>query len=131
MARPRTPTALKHLKGTAQKCRINPREPKYKPGLGPAPAFLSPEAAEFWEEYTEKLAPGVATEVDRPAWICVCETWGELTRKRQDPDAGTNSIDAIERRLWMGLGKFGLTPADRSKVIGSAEKQDNDPWQNI
>ena len=131
MGRPRTPTALKLVKGTAQKCRTNKKEPKYPPGLGKPPADLSDEARKFWEEYAPRLAAGVATIVDRAAWQCVCETWGELARKRKDPEAGIHTIDTIERRLWMGLGKFGLTPADRSKVIGAGEKEKEDPWGEI
>jgi len=55
MSRRATPTKLKLLKGTAQKCRINPKEPKPKNDKIKAPDHLSKDASKHWDTVVEQL----------------------------------------------------------------------------
>ena len=50
------PTKLKMLKGTAQKCRVNPNEPKLAPALPEPPDFLGETAREEWLRKAPVLA---------------------------------------------------------------------------
>ena len=50
------PTKLKMLKGTAQKCRVNPNEPKLAPALPEPPDFLGEIAREEWLRKAPVLA---------------------------------------------------------------------------
>jgi phage terminase small subunit len=56
MGRPRKPTHLKIVSGTAQKCRINAFEPRPAADLPIAPDWLSPRAAEIFR--------GIVTTID-------------------------------------------------------------------
>ena len=127
------PTKLKMLKGTAQKCRVNPNEPELAPALPEPPAFLGETAREEWLRKAPVLARmGVLTEGDDAALAAYCqafERFVEAERKiRQSglliKTTGGNVIQnplvgvanrAIEI-MHKFLTEFGLTPASRAKV---------------
>lgn len=84
MARPRTPTKLKLVKGTAQACRTNPGEPKPAKGIPAPPEHLSDRARRFWPGIAKMLLDmGVLTKADGLALYGLCETYGELVEARQ------------------------------------------------
>jgi P27 family predicted phage terminase small subunit len=83
MGRPRLPTSLKKLHGTARPDRANPREPK---GIGaPEPAArLSAAAAAYWPRVMEVLAGmRVTAESDGLAVAALCETLADLAAARE------------------------------------------------
>jgi len=84
MARPRTATALKLIKGTDQPCRTNKREPKPRRGIPSPPAHLSDRAKTAWGAVSVILdRMGVLTEADGLALEGACEAYAELVEARQ------------------------------------------------
>jgi P27 family predicted phage terminase small subunit len=65
MGRPRKPSALKIVQGTAQKCRMNPLEPKPEHGNPDAPEGLGTRAAAYYQRICDLLSGmGVLTVAD-------------------------------------------------------------------
>jgi P27 family predicted phage terminase small subunit len=154
MARPRTPAALKLVKGTAQPCRTNKKEPKPRRVIPSPPEHLSESAKVAWGKATVILdRMAVLTEADGIALEEVCETYAELIEcrriLRESPEGrvyGSDTDNGIilrpnpivvqiadaSRRLGMWLTKFGMTPADRSRVSSVGEDDGaKDPWTQL
>lgn len=142
MGRKRLPTALKIVKGTQRKCRLNPDEPA--PGadnLAP-PDYISREALKHWPIIVTMLKDaGVASDMDAMALCALCEavtTWvqattevrkhGLITEGKYGPCANPSikiSNDASDRMMRI-LIEFGMTPSARSKVSGKKKKEVNE-----
>lgn len=146
--RPRKPTALKALTGTLQPCRTNPNEPKPEKDFPLAPAHLSADELTAWNQVVQIVdGMGVLTMADffgveelATAYANLLglrrriKEQGDLYEKR-DVSGETmkrpNPLVAMEqaqRRDFLALlTKFGLTPADRSRVSAiNADKGDDD-----
>lgn len=145
--RPLKPTHLKLVTGTARPSRINKNEPKMRREIPSAPAHLSDGAKESWGYVAVILDEmGVLTRADRVALEGLCEAYTELRAARKSlADAGsityetTNAtggkmirprpelamIADADRRLMAWLTKFGLTPADRSRVSAANGSEAN------
>lgn len=143
MARPRKPTKLKVLQGTAKPSRTNQREPKPKIGIPPAPEHLSAAARAAWNPVGQLLLDmRVLTLADGLALEGLCETYADLRRARSSLDSrdglwyevatkqgGTMyraypevaMVADADRRLASWLTKFGLSPADLSRVHAAAD----------
>lgn len=152
MARPRKPTRLKVIQGTAQNCRLNPDEPQFPAGIPAPPSHLSQAAREFWLELSELMASrGIIGIADGRSMECMAETYAELraaraalakygahtyetsngsgsTMYRAYPEVGI--VSDCDRRLALWFSRFGLTPADRSRV-SSAGKAKVDAWDDF
>lgn len=153
MARPRTPTALKLVKGTARKDRTNKAEPKPRRVIPSPPEHLSDRARTAWGAMSVILdRMGVLTEADAVALEDLCETYAELVEARQAlRDRGQATYEGggeksgtiyrsypevaqvadASRRLMALLTKFGMTPADRSRVSAAGEDDTSDPWADL
>jgi len=154
MARPKTPTAWKLVKGTAQPCRINKNEPKPKRGIPSPPAHLGDRAKTAWGYVAAMLdRMGVITEADGLVLEGLCETYAELVAARAalkarggattyesvTKDGGTmyrpypevTQIADADRRFAMWLTKVGMTPADRSKISSLDRADAKDPWATL
>jgi P27 family predicted phage terminase small subunit len=84
VARPRTPTALKLIRGTAQPCRTNPREPRSLKGKPKPPEHLSERARTAWDSVTGLLADmNVLSKADGLALECLCESYAEMLWARE------------------------------------------------
>ncbi len=112
--RPRKPTRHLELIGAFKKDPARKRaralEPQPTPGLGDPPEHLDEAAKARWEELKTIVAEGVLTVQDRPSAEIVCVLWARFRRGE------LKSADL--RLLGSLLGKFGLTPSERSKVAG-------------
>ena len=169
--RPRKPTHLKVVAGTAQASRINHREPKPAAGTPSAPSHLSSGARKAWAQLSAILNDmGVLTLGDPVALEMLCNAYADLLQARAslakplvipwdgvDPEtrdivaafAGERyywtygkggpmrrsrpeiaDIADAERRVAMWLAKFGLTPADRSRV-SAAPTVDKNPFAEL
>lgn len=120
MARPPKPTALKELNGSARHDpqRINRSEPKPTRGIGPANRSLNEQQQAIWDEVVGISYSGVLGEADRIALEMMCRLIYEM---RSDFE---NMTAAKITQLSTLLGRFGMTPSDRSKiVIPKAEKK--------
>lgn len=140
MGRTPTPTGLKVVKGNPGKRAIqqpNP-DPTYLSDLTP-PAHLSPDAAAVWEEFAAKLrAAKVLTELDVIALEMMCNSVaayrhaekmgidkeGKRVPLQRNQETGSVSLSpwAIvksmsEKSALAIMAKFGMTPADRTRVL--------------
>jgi P27 family predicted phage terminase small subunit len=137
MVKPRVPSELKKLRGTDQPCRMNAKEPAPVKGFPVAPAHLSPEEVYAWQQVTQLAdSMGILTIADVFAVEELATAYANLlslrkrikeegdlyekrditgeTMKRVNPLVG---LEQTQRKDFMQLlGKFGLTPSDRSKV---------------
>lgn len=130
---------------------MNRREPAPMTAAPDAPAHLSERARQAWPKVVEiLLGMGTLTVADGIALEALCECYADLVearkslRSRETTTYEGGTADApiyrsypevaqiadADRRLQSWLAKFGLTPADRSKVsaIGSEEK---DEWAEL
>jgi len=135
--RPRKPTHLKYIQGTLQKCRQNPKEPKPDIAMPKAPKGLNAEVKKVFNELAElTYKMGVLSEFDVVA-LEICSRAVVEYRIASDallkegPDIKYSTKDGKPvivrtsnvvwaessfKRASSMLAKFGLTPADRSRV---------------
>lgn len=127
---PPTPTALKIARGNT---RTSAGEPKPRRVAPKPPAHLSAEAAEQWPRLVRLLMPlGVLTEADGDALAAYCAAyarWADAERHLtedgvivksptgypiQNPylAVANKALEQMDRYL----SKFGMTPADRTRV---------------
>ena len=148
--RPRIPTQLKVVKGTAQPCRTNKSEPMPAEGVPSRPAHLSTKAKKTWRAVVPVLEEmRILTVADGLALEGLCEAYAELctaravlrkrgsrtysfatktgeTVYRSYPEVA-QAADA-DRRFRSWLASFGLTPADRSRVVAAPPEEQENPF---
>ncbi|MFC0407930.1 P27 family phage terminase small subunit [Roseomonas elaeocarpi] len=165
--RPRKPTHLKVVAGTAQPCRTNANEPTPERERPSPPSHLSDRGKAAWAEavlIADRM--GVLTEADPLALEDLAETLADLRAARaslerpltlmgQDGDGSPKEqvfakageryywtfgksgpmrrtrpeladIADASRRLTACLAKFGMSPADRSRVSAKGTKRKNE-----
>jgi|TARA_B100001105_G_scaffold141225_1_gene113128 hypothetical protein len=113
MAANKKPTALRELQGTANrnKHRDNQDPPVVTRGIGPAPKYLNDAQSEIWDEIVSGMYSGVLGEADRLA----LET---LTRLVYTMRTDFEEMSAAKlSQLSTMLGRFGMTPSDRTKIV--------------
>ena len=125
MPRPRKPTTLKVLKGTAQKCRLNPREPIPNGPLGNAPRNFNDEQKAIWREIKAVSPEGVLSIADS----FIVEMLVILLHEFRTDYA--NFTSGKLARLISILTRVGLTPADRSKISVPKPEEKNNPWNEF
>lgn len=137
---PKTPTALKLIKGTFRADRAAKSEPRPEVEIPPVPAHLSDEAKAEWNRISEELAQlGLLTRIDRAALTAYCDVWADYIeaskfcatkdgndRKVIKTAAGNlveNPYFSIKKRslelMHKYLVEFGMTPASRTKIDAS------------
>ena len=144
--RPRTPTRLKVLRGTARPDRTNPSEPKPKRDRPRCPAWLSPTAKTVWRKLAGVLdRMRVLTEADGHALELLADAYGEYRAARavilkegttyeSDTKHGkivrTRPEVAIAADAWKRmkamLVEFGLTPSSRSQVSAAPVEEEDE-----
>jgi phage terminase small subunit len=115
------PTAIRVLEGNAGKIAINEHEPEPLTGIPSRPVWLSERAEQHWDELVPQLDyMRVLTQADMTALGLLCDALGEWREKRD-----TNSREAAEamRRAMSLMGRFGLTPADRTKIAATPKEK--------
>lgn len=136
------PTALKIIRGTTRKDRINKDEPKPKIETPDVPPGLSPAALVEWDRISPALeSMGLLTGIDMAALAGYCELyarWQKAEQKIQDGgEVVTTPNGSLQVSPWVSiahrslaemrkyLSEFGLSPASRSKV--TANKKPDKP----
>jgi len=121
MGAPRKPTALKQIEGTDKrnKTRMNPDEPTPARGIGPSHDSLTEYEREIWDEVVGISYRGVLGEADRIALEMMCRLIAEM---RLD---FTEMTAAKITQLSQLLGRFGMTPSDRTKIVIPKEQNVN------
>jgi len=118
MGRMPQPTEILDAKGSFIKHPEykRPDEPVVTKPLGSPPAHLTPEQKKAWKEIAKQIPPGVAKQADRLSM----EMMSVLLCKFRDGTAKASE----SAQLINLLARFGMTPADRTKVsAGEAPKQ--------
>ena len=145
------PMAVKQIKGTVQKCRINPREPKPVGSLCTPPEYMSDVAREARNYAVANSPPDLLSALDG----AVLERWANCSGLYREALAKINRAGVsgmiiktpsgilprsplmeVIRELAMEMKVYetemGFTPAARSRVSMQADSQkDNDPWSEI
>ena len=111
--RPRTPTALRILRGNPGHRTLPKGEPQPKAGAHPPP-WLSVAARKEWDRLAPMLERlGVLTEADADAL-------GQLCAARAVFQYQLREFGKFSTELWRAMqaaeAKFGLTPADRARL---------------
>jgi len=122
MARPRTPTAILNARNAFRKHpeRRRATESKCTGPLGDPPAALSRHEKAMWHEIAALLTPGVAGKSDRIAFEVLVKIASKV-RHRGIGDGGATNGEL--HALNSLAARFGMTPADRSKI--SAPQEDD------
>ena len=142
------PTNLKVLRGTAQPCRLNDKEPKPPPADISMPDGLSQKEQQHWQQVAGYLQEaGVLTVMDVQALKLYCRIyvkWQESIYKLDEygpvikTKAGNPSLSPYFKisqkyldQLLAILREFGMTPSSRTKIHASSDKPDDDyeAWQ--
>jgi hypothetical protein len=121
MGSPRKPTALKKLQGTDKQHpeRLNENEPIPVRGIGPHHSTLTKYEAAIWDEVVGISYSGVLGEADRIALEMMCRLIAEMRLNFEEMTA------AKITQLSQLLGRFGMTPSDRTKISIPKEKNKN------
>ena len=130
---PKTPTALKRLRGTDQPCRRSPGEPAPRPGVPDAPAFLDAAARAEWDRMAPQLeVRGLLETIDLAVLAVYCTAWSRLVAAELALRVeGEVVVDAYGRlqtspyvrvaatartQLIAAAREMGLSPASRASV---------------
>ena len=116
MPYPKKPTRLLDLSGAYKKNpqRKRPDEPRPERSIGRAPRSLTPRQQAIWREFVKHCAPGVLTCQDRFTLEIICMGVDTVRQGSASP--------ADTDRVFRQLGKFGLTPGERSNVLVNKTK---------
>jgi len=151
--RPKTPTKLKIVKGTAQPCRMNPDEPMPDEGRPVVRGEMSDNTKAEYERLVEDIENlGVLTPVDGLAieicaqnlatyWECIdiLEKEGR-TYTVENEETGYKAVykrpeiaiaDAAQKNATSLLVQFGLTAASRPRVSTNSPKSKDSKWEKI
>ena len=146
------PLAVKKIKGTLQKCRQNPNEPRPNGKLGEPPEYMSDIAKESWRYAVANAPAGLLSSLD----ASVLERWancaglyrealGKINRAgvagmiiktpsgilRRSPLMDVIRDLALEMKGYES--EMGFTPASRSRVTlaNDTAQGHTDPWADI
>lgn len=126
MGQPRKPTAIKQIQGTAKQHpeRLNKDEPVPVRGIGPNHSSLTEYEAAIWDEVVGISYAGVLGEADRIALEMMCRLIAEMRLDFEEMTA------AKITQLSQLLGRFGMTPSDRTKIVIPKSKNKN-PFEDM
>lgn len=148
---PRTPTALRLVKGNPSKRAINKNEPKPPSGVPPIPKHFNKQEKYWFKRVGEELdCANVITKLDGMALELLIGAYVEWRKHRDVIDQvgetynvtnmqGETLVKAHPRvvmmeKAWMRvhrmLSEFGMTPSARSKV-SSEGKGEADPLEEF
>ena len=142
------PTNLKVIRGTAQPCRMNHKEPKPKKGKLKMPTGLNAEEKRHWRQVVRDLEEaGILTLIDVQALRMYCRiytSWLDANKKLDEYGSivkGTHGTPIISPYVKLSqkyfdqllaiLREFGMTPSSRSRIHAETDKPDDDfeAWQ--
>ncbi len=115
------PQALRELQGTTKDHpgRQNPEQPLPSRGIGPAHDSLTEAQQKIWDEVVGISYRGVLGEADRIALEMMCRLIDEMRNDFEEMTA------AKLTQLSALIGRFGMTPSDRAKIVIPQSKNKN------
>jgi len=118
-----TPTALKVLRGTLRRDRMNPHEPKPPSGPVVKPSKLTRHAAQVWDRLEPLcLSMKTLTAADAAAFAVLCELqalFEQVTAESPaaaDVEAQRRAVRDIAGALRPYFALFGLEPTSRARL---------------
>ena len=140
---PPKPTRLKVIEGTYRPDKAIAGEPLPPVSVPRCPPWLLPEAKRAWKRIGKLLKPlGLIAEIDYMALAMLCQSWArwreaeeviskagpvQTTPSGYQQQAPQVSIaNARFAQLQQMLGRFGATPADRTRVVSALMEDDED-----
>lgn len=133
MPQPKKPTKILELSGALKKNPQRKRgaEPQPAEGVGDCPKHLSDSYAVIWNEIKSNCVDGVLTIQDRHALELVVTGIHEVRHGIETED-GIKQVGGAERdRVFKQLGRFGLTPSDRSNVVVSQPEKKKGGFKSL
>ena len=126
MPQVRKPQALREIQGTANDHpgRQNKEQPLPTKGIGPAHKSLTEYEAEIWDEVVGISYAGVLGEADRVALEMMCRLIAEMRLDFVEMTA------AKITQLSQLIGRFGMTPSDRTKIV-VPKKEKSNPFEGM
>jgi P27 family predicted phage terminase small subunit len=144
--RPPKPTHIKILEGNRGKRAINGAEPKPRLGIPPCPSHLRGEARKEWRRIVRDHDAVILARVDRAALSAHCLAWGrhvEAERKIAELGEVLETAKGYKyQNPWLAISnkaleqiksfgaEFGLSPASRTRIKGSAASASNGEKDN-
>lgn len=141
------PPALAALRGNPGK-RALKQVIRVAAFAGPAPDWLSPDAQAFWADHATLYREiGLLTQLSAPAFIMLCDAWGEYVELRRDitehgrthdtlnngtsprPEVGMLRA-AFDRWKVMAL-EFGVGPSSLTRINVQAGDPAADPVEQF
>jgi P27 family predicted phage terminase small subunit len=138
--RPRKPTNLKIIEGTARADRINPDEPQYETEIPSCPAQLSAGAKAIWFRVAPELKEkGLIAKINRETFAAYCsyadrflkaermirtegEVIGTAFGPKTNPWVGISLKCGAQMRQFSEL--YGLTPSSAGKVNAKPKEKE-------
>jgi hypothetical protein len=111
MGRPRTPSNVLDARGAFKKNpnRARPDEPSSEGEVGAPPDCFTADQRAAWGDFTRTCHVGVLGGADRIALEIAAVLLADFRVNPEFPAAKLARLDSL-------LGRFGMTPSDRSKV---------------
>ena len=110
------PVAVKKIKGTLQKCRTNPNEPRPMGKLGDPPEYMSDIAKEAWTYAVENAPPGLLSSLD----AAVLERWANCAGLYREALAKINR-SGVAGMLRRELRRAATRDFDPERKVAHAE----------
>ena len=135
------PTALKVLEGNPGK-RALPNNPHFAPLSDEGPEWFDDEASAEWLRIVGEFSriPGLAQRTDRTlliAWcaehsnyIAACKERMKSTDSKAKKRAHQQARESLEKLIQLAA-RFGLSPADRSKIDLPRGEDEDDPFLHL
>ena len=127
MGRPRIPLNIIKMRGGDKHdpARFKDRQNEMQPeSLGRVPTNLEPEYKSIWKEIVGALPDNTIGKTDRIALETLCKLTHQMRTDFENMDT------AKLTRLETLLGKFCMTPSDRSKITVPPKKE-HSAWDDI
>ena len=140
--RPRKPIDVLELQGTVRHHRHGDPEAYFRPDGEPEkPELIADDefASEMWDRIVPDLSSsGVAAEIDWAELTCLCEWWSRyravtvILKQKTPEDEGYYRLQILAGAAWKNFSniasRFGLTPADRSRLgmVGGKKESEQD-----
>ena len=126
--RPRKPSNIRTLEGNRSRTEIPPDMPLN--GVPECPDVLTGESRRHFNFVAAELsACGVTKRLDTEALAMLAWTWGQFWERAalaemdlENKDFARLAID-YQKAWWAACGRFGLTPADRAKLMATPNEK--------
>ncbi len=128
MARPATPTNILEMRGAYKNHPERKKDRNSEPEVSPikrVSKYLTKEEKVIWKEILGYMPEGVIGISDTPALETLCKLIYIMRFNFNDMTAAQlNKLETL-------LGRFGMTPSDRTKIVVKKTETKSDPWADL